>query len=437
MNTNTKLLLGVTIALVALGGCGPSSPDNDESASVPTFNQSQTLSEQTTEEPPSPVYTAAAFSPNSQLVACYAGNVDAPFLEVRNLEGTVIARTPVNKSAVARLSWSSDSQRIVAANWNAQVWKLQRSAKQTRLVPIVTFPGNKPGLAPAPDSSTTSMSSSEPMPVSTALPMGSQTKVLSRNSLTAAPTRASSGEIEGTRVSSLHQLGARLMFQPEGPVYHRIELFNPRTLKVAKQLCKLRYTPRDNDTFSFSPAGPPLGLVRESEDGMSWQLAAWDIKSGRRLWERAFPGMRVYGDWSPDGKYVVISGSDSSHRMAVTPVHHPVEVLDARTGRTVRKIESQTTNWVTSVTRNGIWTYGAEKSGKHSLRFATWDGKNVLTRTSFGVVGIQFPHSVAASPDGQHLIIEDSFDGIQHWSMADLKAGKVKPTQWEEYYDEE
>lgn len=353
-----------------------------------------------------------SFSPDSKLLAMFGGREAAPELQIRDTRGKILAKAKASIDTLGPISWKADSQRVILNGQSAQIFKITRQGEAISLTEVVAY------KVPA----SHVFRNGYPLPYTTSEPV----------------TKTPIYRTTGTEISAVHQMGALSQATFTRPQRYRVELFNLKTPTRPIPLTTMTWGAHGT---SFSPAGSARLLVWETQDGRQWSYAAWDLKTRKRLWQRDFVGLEVHAKWSQDGRNVLISRIEKSvppvRLYPIFPPHAPMEWLDARTGKTLRKITTQRTQHITDIVGDRIYNFGTDSDRKlnpHSMRIINpQNGQTQAMLYPSRFFGTELNNTIAFSPNGQQMVFAETYEPVLSWRISDLKAQRNQPESW---YDE-
>ena len=400
---NRAQCLSSLAALLLAGGCRqkPGDDASRSAASIPAPplppGESESISSPITNVYP-PVNLAV--SPDGRWLACRQKQSEAKPADLLLFEAATGKRSdqkPLELAVSGDLRWSGSS-RLVVSGSAAQVWKI---TAQGRLAPVALFPddGSRNRAPLMPDEA----------------------------GITHIPPRL----VQSTAVSSLHQLGARLVSvngSGEAMREQVVELFSPANKRGLGRIRPPKFMPSNSDVFQFSPAGAPRLLIAEYPRDRLLQFSLWEPRTRRRLWQQSLSGLNPSLDWTPDARFLIATQVTGSHGRDLFPLHETL-VYDAKTGQKVRSLPTQNTVYAATVAGDTLITYGTQhrpekKQHWTSLQSTNWrNGQKIFH--CWMPAGTGYLTSIAASPRSGTIF--GNRDGLMLWRLADLKAGRGAP----------
>jgi hypothetical protein len=389
------LFLAVLLAGFAPGGC---SHDN------------RTEAEKFWSQPPTPAELAAAqtmqfsplpsdvaFSPNGKWVAFLGGR---PYRAVGNepkkvdlividfARRSVASRALVFKGADQNIRWAPDGSRLAVCGTTAQVWRVAPNGKLTEIAKFSD-----------------------------------------------ANIPAKTGETIATAFAPGENLGARVLFEDQfqktpskKPVH--FEVLDPRNKRVKKRLTTIRDYPSSEENVWIWPTEKPLALFQHSsynghsEIG-SERFSMWDLDAAKRLWEFPTRGLKLQVLPGRGGRDVIIAGITGSRGRELYPLHE-TQQLDARTGRCVRKLNTQPTVFAVAARDNLFLVYGitpAKKRWPRSLKMLDLATGKTLWETPSPITDSQL--KMDFSPDKKWAVFVVDSDVLKIVSLPQVRQGKI------------
>jgi WD40 repeat protein len=168
----------------------------------------------------------------------------------------------------------------------------------------------------------------------------------------------------------------------------------------------------------FSPDGKRLATLADTLAGEADRpsvLELWDPSTDARLRSTELPKGNVgYLDlaFQPGGRQVAVSVDDLRGDKPVDLSHAWVVVVDAETGRVIRKLEGKPINEALTYSPDGKWLVGPAAHGKLNV----WDadsGRVVQTIDT----GENIVRDAAFRPDGTRLAIAGDSGKVTVWSV--------------------
>jgi WD40 repeat protein len=166
----------------------------------------------------------------------------------------------------------------------------------------------------------------------------------------------------------------------------------------------------------FSPDGKRLATLADTpagEDNRPSVLELWDTSTGARLRSTELPEGNVsHVAVQPGGRQVAVLVDDLRGGKLVDLSHTWVVVVDAETGRVIRKLEGKPINEALTYSPDGKWLVGPAAHGKLNV----WDAATARLVQTIDT-GEDILRDAAFRPDGMRLAVAGDSGKVTVWSV--------------------
>jgi hypothetical protein len=343
-----------------------------------------------------PMASDFSFSPNGKWLAVLGGRAyraagnepkQVDLILVDFAKRAVASRAVVFKGAGQNIRWSQDGNRVAACGHAAQVWRVAHNGTLTEI-----------------------------------------TKFSDAN------IPAKTGKTIAIALAPGKNLGARIVLEDQfqkkpsqKPVH--FEVLDPKNKRVQKRLTTIRDYPSSEENVWMWPTTKPRALFRHSSYNGNSEIGSekfsmWDLKAGKRLWEYPTRGLKLRAMAGRGGRDVILTGITGSRGRELYPLHE-TQQLDAKTGRSIRKLPTQSSVMLAAVRGNRCLTYGVttiKKRTSFTLKMLDLGSGKTLWEKPSPVIGTQA--HMDFSPDEKWAVFVTSSDSISIVSLPEVRQGK-------------